>query len=168
MKLLHAARAAGAAFALVILGFAAHAVIGISPTPNGDFGMIHQQWLYNLAGGNNFLYASGITAHAGGGQTLATPLPPAANLIEVDTVASSSDSVLLPYALAGDAFIVRNAGTSAMNIFANPGVNLAAGTTAGGDQINGAANTTAFAISSNQSAMIFSAKNGVWSALRDF
>lgn len=162
-RIVAAARAAGAAFALVLLGFFyAHAVVGVQPTPNGDFGLISQQWAYNLAAGNNWIYTSGVTAHAGGGQTSATPLPPNAFLIEVDTVATTGDSVVLPYCLKGDASLLRNAGGASMNVFANPGTNPNTGTL-GGDSINGSANTASYAVGSNNSAVVFCAKDGVWS-----
>ena len=66
-----------------------------------------------------FSSATGIVAHAGGGQTLATPLTAALN--EVDTVASANDSVMLPPAIPGTSVTVINAAAAnSMQVFGVP------------------------------------------------
>lgn len=57
----------------------------------------------------------GLTALAGGGQAGATLLPAAYN--SVDTVATSSDSVMLPLALPGSAIAVYNNSTTTLAVF---------------------------------------------------
>ena len=57
----------------------------------------------------------GITAHAGGGQANATPLPAVIN--RVTTVASAADSVALPASRAGVTISVINATANAMQVF---------------------------------------------------
>jgi hypothetical protein len=140
---------------------AALAVTGQPPvngfqTPDGT-------WLLGLANGQNFSYQSGITAHAGGGQSACLSLTPGIYLYSVDTVASGNDSVCIPFAQAGMNFQVRNgAASNSMNIFAQSGTNLATATT---DQINGSSNSSSYAVAAGSSAECFAAKNGQWSCV---
>lgn len=62
--------------------------------------------------------ASGIVAHAGGGQASATPLSAALN--EVDTCASDADSVMLPLAIPGATCFVNNNTAHSLQVFGNP------------------------------------------------
>lgn len=132
-------------------------------TPVNGFGAVDGTWLNGLAGGTNYTYQYGITAHAGGGQSGALVLPALMNMIEVDTVATTGDSVALPYAIQGTNFYLRNAGGATLDIYANPGTNLATGST---DTINGSSNSSAYAVSNNTNAVCFAAKNGVWSCIK--
>jgi hypothetical protein len=59
---------------------------------------------------------NGLTAHAGGGQTNATALP-MLGCIEVDTVATGADSVMLPQALPGTQIELNNATATSMQVF---------------------------------------------------
>lgn len=140
---------------------AALAVVG-TPPPNG-FAAIDGSWLNGIAGGTNYTYQSGITAHAGGGQSACFNLTPQIYLYEVDTVASGNDSICIPFAVAGTNFSIRNAAASnSMNLFAQAGTNLLTATT---DQINGSSNTSSYAVAAGSSVECFSAKNGQWSCV---
>lgn len=65
-----------------------------------------------------FSVKTGIVAHAGGGQANATPLTAALN--RVDTVASASDSVMLPPAIPGARVQVKNNTATLLAIFGVP------------------------------------------------
>ncbi len=62
-----------------------------------------------------FSTATAITARAGGGQANATVLTNALN--QIGTVASGSDSVMLPQAIPGMAVYINNAGASTLQVF---------------------------------------------------
>lgn len=96
---------------------------------------------------------SGITARAGGGQALATPLTRAMN--RVTTVATAADSVRLPVAIAGMTVIVINAAAAnAMNVFP-----------ATGGFINALAVNTALSVVANRTVMFVCAVDGTWNSL---
>lgn len=139
------------------------AAVGIAPITGGGPALIDQTWLNGLAGGQNFSYQSGITAHAGGTQAACLVLPAGIYLLEVDTVASSADSVCLPFAVQGMNISIANAGANSMNIFAQAATNGASGST---DTINGASNTSAYSLSANNNAECFAAKNGGWKCVK--
>jgi hypothetical protein len=63
-----------------------------------------------------------ITAHAGGGQTLATQLNLGINVVAV--VATAGDSVKLPDDVVGQTVIVSNTGANPVNIFPSLGDNI--------------------------------------------
>src|ERR1700721_3682606 len=93
--------------ALLIVGVgAAYAVTGVAP--HDGFQVIDGLWLKGLAGGQNYTYASGITA-AGSTQTTATVLPTNIFIIEIDTVASST-GVNLPTCVPGTQMQIYNNG----------------------------------------------------------
>jgi hypothetical protein len=141
---------------------AAFAVVVGTPPGNG-FQLIDGQWLQQLAQGNNAAFVNGITAHAGGTQAACFVLPNNAWLYEIDTVASSNDSVCLPFASAGDQLTLRNAGANTAAVFAlsttNPG-------TSSTDTINGQTNSTTFTLTANWVMDCMVAKNGAWSCAR--
>jgi len=94
-----------------------------------------------------------LAAKAGGGQSGATLC--AAVINRFTTVATAADSGLLPSAKAGMQITVTNAhATNSMNLF--PAV---------GEQINGAAANTAFALAAGKTASFTSAANGAWHAV---
>lgn len=62
-----------------------------------------------------FSARTGIVAHAGGAQTLATPLTASFN--RVDTVATASDSVMLPQAIPGRRITVYNNTATLLAVF---------------------------------------------------
>lgn len=161
MNMLRAFRAFGAAFALVTLGFFAHAVTGTPPSPGPN--LIDGTWLNGVVGGQNFSYQSGVTAKASGTQTTCTQLTPGIYLYQVDTVASTNDSVCIPFAIAGTNMSIRNNGAQTLGIFAQIGTNIATATT---DQINNTTNTSVYTLTAQNVAECFSAKNGSWSCAR--
>jgi hypothetical protein len=151
--------------ALIVAGVsAAFAVTG--QVPINGFAAIDGTWLLGLAGGQNFSYQYGITAHAGGGQTSCVSLTPGIYLYEVDTVATGGDSVCLPFAQQGANLSIRNgAASNALGIYGQANNNLL---TAAADTINGTAGSTEYpsgGLSAGASVECFAAKNGVWSCV---
>lgn len=99
------------------------------------------------------LTLNGITAHAGGGQGSATPLPAMIN--RVTTVASAGDSVVLPASAPGLMVMVVNAtATNAMNVFPN-----------GTDQINVLGASAAFSLAASKTAEFYCTNAGQWHSL---
>jgi hypothetical protein len=137
--------------------------VGVPPIPATGPGMVDGTWLNGLAGGQNFSYQSGIVAKAGGTQALATPLPIGIYLIEVDTVATTGDSVALPQCFQGSSLLLRNAGAGTLDVYGNPSNNPLLATAAA-DTINAVAGSTAYTLTTNTNAIFFCAKNGAWSA----
>jgi len=147
-----------------IICAAVSAALAITGTPPGTgFQLIDGQWINGLAGGQNFAFQSGITAHAGGTQAACQPLTPGVYLYQVDTVVTGGDSICLPFAVAGTNLSLRNAGASIMNIYAQSATNALTGST---DQINNTTNVTAFTLAAQISVECFVAKNGSWSCGR--
>jgi hypothetical protein len=151
-----------------ILNFIAGALIAsavgygmaVTGTPPGTGPqLVDGAWLNGLAAGNNFTFQSGITA-AGTTAATGTLLNTSVALFEIDTVAAST-GVTLPFAVASDFFMIRNAGAQNLTVYANPGTNPATGTT---DTING---TTSITIntSGQKSAFCFVAKTGTVSCV---
>ena len=137
--------------------------VGVPPIPATGPGMVDGTWLNVLAGGQNFSYQSGITAKAGGTQALATQLPVGIYLIEVDTVATTGDSVALPQCFQGSSLLIRNAGSGTLYVYGNVANNPLL-STATADTINAVAGSTAYTLTTNTNAIFFCAKNGAWSA----
>jgi hypothetical protein len=75
----------------------------------------------------------GLTAHAGGGQTLGTPLKAGFN--QFSTVVTAADSATLPATVLGQTVVVTNNGAASMNVF--PAL---------GNNINSLSNNTALAV----------------------
>jgi hypothetical protein len=95
------------------------------------------------------LSLNGITAHAGGGQASATPLP--AMLNRVTTVATIADSVLMPAAVPGLEIMIVNASANSMNVFP-----------AGTDQINALGASAAFAMAAAKVEVLYCVNSGQW------
>jgi hypothetical protein len=93
--------------------------------------------------------ATGITAHAGGGQASATPLVAQVNL--VSTVATAADSVKLPASASGLCITVINGAANALQLFG-----------AGSDTINGAAAATGVSVAAGKTGHYCSAAAGTW------
>jgi hypothetical protein len=85
-----------------------------------------------------FAVQNGLTAHAGGGQTLGTPLH--AGINQFSTVVTTADSATLPAVVLGQYVVVTNNGASTLDIYpssgdtinsgsANAAITLAAGAT---------------------------------------
>lgn len=159
MKVIAGLRAMGAAFALVLIGALAHAVVGTPPGTGPA--LVDGVWLNGLAGGTNYSYQSGITAHAGGTQAAAVQLAAGINMVDVDTVTTTGDSVALPQCVAGTYLFVANAGAQTLDVYGSPTVNSL---TAANDTINGTAGSTAYTLTNNTNAIFFCAKNGAWKA----
>ncbi|HEY2617793.1 MAG TPA: hypothetical protein VGI78_10680 [Acetobacteraceae bacterium] len=106
-----------------------------------------------LASGNGWSGAS-VTAHAGGGQALATPLLNAINLIAV--CATAGDSVVLPPAMGGQTMWIANGGAAAAEIFGNAST---------ADTINGVAGSTGISVAAGKSTVLMSAIRGSWFAI---
>jgi hypothetical protein len=137
----------------------AMAGIGIAPAPMDGWMLIEGKWLFGVTQGINFTYASGIVAHAGGTQAACFNLPTSIALYEVDTVATTGDSVCIPHGKQGADFSIRNAGAQTLSVYAQSSNNELGGI----DTINGTAGSTAYSIPANNSAECFAAKTGAWS-----
>lgn len=120
-------------------------------------------WLNGLANGQNQTFVSGLTATAGGTQAAALQLPGTATLIEVDTVATSGDSVMLPQCVASRVLTIINAGAGTLYVYGNSATNRA---TAAADTINGTAGSTAYQLTTTLVAQFYCAKSGAWKALK--
>ena len=100
-------------------------------------------------------FAGPLTARAGGGQALATPLTAMVN--RFGTVATLNDSALLPATVANISIgpiVVANAGAASMNVFP-----------AGTEQINALGASAAFAVAVGKNATFSSAGLGQWHAI---
>jgi len=103
--------------------------------------------------------SSGLTAKAGGGQSLATPLLGATN--EVAVCATGSDSVVLPPATTpGQAVAVINNGAQTLAIFASAGTDRIVPTAT--IAANALANGTAATLASGVMCEFFCYKPGFW------
>lgn len=94
--------------------------------------------------------ADNVTAHAGGGQALATTLT--ATINRVTAVASANDSVKLSPSSA----------TNVLQIVINDGANAAQLFGAGADTINGAASGTGISLAAGKIGIFLSPSAGVW------
>lgn len=146
--------AASVSFALAVTG--QPPVQGFQ-TPDGT-------WLLGLASGQNYTYQFGITAHAGGTQAACLILPAGIAFLSVDTVASSGDSVCLPFAVAGSDIQIANNSATTLNIYGQAGNNLL---TAAADTINATAGSTAYQPTTQQNTECFAAKNGAWRCMKN-
>ncbi len=152
------------AIAGFFIGFAAAGLAATTGTPPGTgFATVDGNWLNGLANGLNRSAQSGITAKAGGTQAAATALPAQVALVQVDTVATTGDSVYLPFCLTGQEIKLRNAGAGTLYVYGNATVNPATG---GADTINGTAGSTAYQLATQTTASFFCAKNASWSAIK--
>lgn len=94
--------------------------------------------------------ADSLTAHAGGGQASAPPLPATYN--RVTTVATAADSVLLPVSASGlDVVVINAAAANSMNVFP-----------ATGEAINALAANAAFAVAAGKTAHFYCVTAGQW------
>lgn len=97
--------------------------------------------------------ATGITAHAGGGQGSATALTKAVN--RVDTVGTAADSVALPAptAVGQMVIVINNAASNSMQVFGS-----------GTDTINGVATGTGVAQAAGKTALYVATTTGAGAA----
>jgi hypothetical protein len=105
-----------------------------------------------------------LTAFAGGSQARATPI--AATHTRFNVVATAGDSAILPVAVAGLHYYVKNGGANAMNIWpqSTPHPQLL-GTS---DTINGAAVNVAFSLPAGKAALFFCASPSLWDVIQSF
>jgi hypothetical protein len=119
--------------------------------------------LQNILGGDGF-NAAAPTAHAGGGQAAATPIPVSAMIVSLSVVASVNDSYVLPFALAGQLIFVFNPTGNSANIYGQVAKNQSV-SPAAIDTINGTAGSTPYALAGGARAIFFCGSNGAWAAL---
>jgi hypothetical protein len=97
--------------------------------------------------------ADGVTARAGGGKALATPLAYGMNRITI--VATAADSVLLPKAADGaEVLVINDAAANAAQVFG-----------AGTDTIDGVATATGVVLSAAKRAWFYCLTDGAWISL---
>jgi hypothetical protein len=137
--------------------------MAIGIRPDKGFSLPDGEWLRQLSNGNNYSFQSGVVAKAGGTQATGTQLSNNQSLIQVDTVATNNDSVVMPFAAAGKSVSIFNNGAATLGIFASPNTNPLTGTT---DVINKTTNPTLYALTSGQTADFSCAKNGTWFACK--
>ena len=135
-------------------------MLGIQP--DAGLGLVDSERVKGIEEGANASVKSTLTAQADGTQANATTIPPAAQLVRVNTVAGAADSVKLPFAIAGAVKLIANDSAAQLAVFARNGTNRATGTT---DTINALANGTAFAIAAGGRAAFFCPVNGKWFAI---
>ena len=160
MNLIRAARAFGAAFALVILGFVAHATIPLPGQTGPSMGDTNAN-IYSLTNAitlNNQLgFHSGLSVSQTTTQAACTQLDNNPQQ-EVKTSASTG-SVCLPTAFAGRQIQIGNATTQTIDLFGSAAT-FVSGTQ---DTINGTAGTSAYTgLTSGKNADCFSPANGAW------
>jgi hypothetical protein len=107
-------------------------------------------------GGANLRFLGGaadnLTAHAGGGQALATAIPGNVQIARVTTVVSAGDSLILPASVGGLEITVVNAtAATSMNVFP-----------ATGEQINSLGANAAFAVPGGKTCTFYCATSGQW------
>ena len=99
-----------------------------------------------------------LTAHAGGGQASALPLPNLMN--RIGTIATAGDSVLLKPAIPGLSVVVMNGGAgNSMNVFPS---SAAQGGVVGGDNINALGANNAFAMAQGVINIFYCWTAGQW------
>jgi hypothetical protein len=127
-------RAAGAAFALVLLGIVSHAALQL-PGVQGPFLGDQNTNLYTVAQAinqnNQVQTTTALTANTAQTQAAATQLQYGIN--QVATVASATNSVALPACVTGALVFVTNDGGNSMTVFGQNGRT---------DTINGTAGAT--------------------------
>lgn len=145
----------------ILIGSASAQPVG--NVPNNGFNTTDGTWLNGLANGQNLTFVSGLTATAGGTQAAGLALPPSATLIQVDTVATSGDSVVLPQCLASRVLTIINAGAGTLYVYGKVAVNPITGVA---DTINGTSGSTAYQMATLIVSQFICAKNGAWKALK--
>lgn len=165
MNLIRAFRALGAAFALVLLGAAAYAVL---PTPGVQGPFLGDQFtnIFSLQQAVTFNNQNGFSAALGApnanSQSTCTAITNPLNLV---TTSVSTGSLCLPPAFAGRIVMIGNGTSNGLNLFGS-NTPFTAGTA---DTINGStgatANTTVLPSASstaNKNAFCFAPANGAW------
>ena len=130
---------------------------------NAGLALQDSSYVNGIASGNNASSAT-LTAKAGGTQAAATPIPPSAMIVNIGTVVTAGDSVVLPFAIAGTFKLVFNSSATSCNIFGQVSNNRAV-TPPAVDTINGTAGSTAYALAGGARVLFFCGANGAWAAL---
>lgn len=160
MNLIRIARAFGASFALVVLGYVAHAALTL-PATQGPFLGDYNVNPYTLALAINNLNQNGnspaLTATGSSSQTGALPLVNPLNQI---TGPAAGAGVNLPTATAGRIVMVSTflGGGNGPNIFGS-NTPFTVGTN---DTINGTAGSTPYNPGANKLVVCMSPANGAW------
>lgn len=97
-------------------------------------------------------YEKGVTAHAGGGQSLATAITK--NLTRVDTVATTEDSCKLDAATVGKYRSIQNTSSVDMALFPDTG-----------ESYFGMANNNALIVAGGSKVELFCYEVGVWTII---
>lgn len=168
MRMLRFARAAGAAFALVLFG-AAFGMAAVSPywqgqTPGstgawlGDSTFnINSLWRAHVTGAG-MSYTSLTTISQTSAQANCTQINPDA-MVEAKTSAATG-YLCLPSAVAGKVVMIGNASGQTIDLYSSATPGVPGGAT---DTINGTAGTTAYtSMSSGKNTVCFAANNGAW------
>lgn len=148
--------------AIVFAIGAAFAASGTAPLFNTGYQLIDGQWLLGIAGGTNYTYQYGIVAHAGGGQASCTVLPPGVAMLSIDTVATSGDSICLPFATQGTDINFANNSSTTLGVYGQAANNPATGAA---DTINNVAGSTNYGsanVTTQKNVECFAPKNGQW------
>ena len=134
---------------------------------NPSFGLQPGDFIAGVAQGQNATFAT-LKAHAGGGAAAGTPVPPTAKFINIGTVATAADSLLLPFAIPGqEKWFFNNTATSA-TIYAQTALNPISGIA---DAINtgasgaGQVSAASFAIAAGVRQVYFCSVAGQWSVV---
>lgn len=126
-----------------------------------SFGLQPGDAIAALASGQG-LNAVTLTAHAGGGQSAGTQIPPSALLVNTGVVATDHDSCVLPFAVAGTFKILNNTGGHILDLYGQVAINKLTGVI---DTINGTAGSTAYSsitATTGKNAIIWCSVNGAW------
>lgn len=132
------------------------------------FALQDSEFIAGLAQGQNASFAT-LTAHAGGLAPLATPIPPAAALINIGTVATAADSLLLPFAVPGQIKFINNNTATSARIFAqtaNNRLTAAADTITFGPSGGATTAATQFDIAANVRVIFFCSVAGLWNVIQ--
>jgi hypothetical protein len=97
-------------------------------------------------------YTDALTARAGGGQGLATPIT--TMMSRFTTVATAGDSAILPTGVPGMNIVVINASATSMNVFPDTG-----------SAINALAANAAFALAAGKTATFVTTVAGTWHSI---
>ena len=157
MSFIRIGRAFGAAFALVFLGFVAHAALTLPDTGLrlGD--------IYSITKAINQLnqaaFTAGQTANNAASRANCTAIT---NPLNEFTTVASTGSVCLPTATAGSIVFIANAGSNTMNVYSSNSP-FTAGTA---DKINGTLGSTAYtSLTTGKNGWFISPANGKWYAI---
>lgn len=143
------------ALAILALVGCASGALATGPLQNGSYATIDQGWLYDLSGGRNRTYQSGVAA-AGSGQSTATQLSGAVALVMIE---SGTGGFNLPTCKAGTTLWVYNKSGATLTAYPTVANNPVTGAQ---DTINGA--TSKSSLTDATPYFFGCAKDGAWFA----